>query len=285
MTNQVKKLNRVDKAILVPTDFSVVAENAVVHALEFARRLHYRVCLLHVQGIIPGTIYNKEEEANQNSRRDLLQCKEKWEQKYAVKIDPLIREGNLFKVVNKVAAEVSPAMMVMGTHGKQGLQHLFGSHALRVVLDAACPVLIVQERFFGEGYRRVLLPVTGELEPRCLIRWALLFNKLFNSEIHLFQALEINPERNHLLAGITLQMTRVFQEQKTACTINTAATINDFSNQVIAYAIENRADMIMTTTLPEPDASGVSFSTWNERLMFNPAQVPVMFIDQENASA
>jgi universal stress protein A len=38
-------------------------------------------------------------------------------------------------------------LIVLGTHGRTGLQHVFmGSTAERVVRHAACPVLVVRER-------------------------------------------------------------------------------------------------------------------------------------------
>jgi nucleotide-binding universal stress UspA family protein len=284
MASQGTKAIRFNKVIIIPTDFSPVAENALMHGLELARLLHYRVCLLHVFILPADTIYNKEDDVYDHILQKLLKSKEIGEKKYQVNIDPMIREGNLFKVIHAVVAEIKPRLMIMGTHGKQGLQHLFGSYALKVALDSPCPVLVVQGRAFEHGYRRIVLPVNGDVDPRYLMEWALLLCKLFAPEIQLFQSMETTTDRTNQVKGITSQITGVFQEKKISYSINMSASPHDFSNQVIAFADANQSDLVMTMTTPAADATGFNFSDWNERLMFNPSRIPVMFIDRTDTA-
>ncbi|MDP1621013.1 MAG: universal stress protein [Bacteroidales bacterium] len=276
---------RTNKLILIPTDFSEVAENAIVHGLELARELHYSVCLLHVFNNGDGVNGVDHAAAFQNTQQDLLQRKAKYEQQYGVKTEALIRSGNLFKVINAVVAELKPAFMVMGTHGKQGLQHLFGSHALRVVLDSPCPVIVVQDRSFNQGYRRILIPVNSEVYPIRLIDWALLLGKLFKPEIHLFQALETDTDRNNRIARISHQIADAFLKKKISFTAHVAGSPNDFSEQVVSFANTNKSDLVMTLAIPTTEAIGYNLSEWNERLMFNPYRIPVMFIDRADTTA
>jgi nucleotide-binding universal stress UspA family protein len=280
MTNQVRKSTRSDNVILIPTDFSSVADLAIVHGLELAQRIHGRVCLLHVYDNKTGTIGHTGDAGYQSILQDLLKCKERCEQKYTINIALLIREGNLFNVVNKVVSEIKPRLMVMGTHGKQGLQHLFGSHALRVVLDSPCPVMIVQDGFPEQGYQHVVMPVNNDADPHQMTEWVLLLWELFNAEIHLFQSLETNSDRSHLIKGITSQITGVFNEKKVTYTFTQAESPNDFSSQVIAFANTNRSDLVITMTMPASDTTGYNFLDWHERLMFNPGRIPVMFLDR-----
>lgn len=268
------------KVILIPVDFSEVADAAVIHGLELGHRLKYSVCFLHVVSTRPGNTLTMEEEALQHSRRELLKIKEKYEQQYDVRIDLMIRTGNLFKVFNTVIAELNPVLLVLGTHGKQGLQHLFGSYALKVVLDASCPVLVIPGRAFTKGYLRIVLPITSEVDPNPLIEWVLLLCKSFKPEFHLIQQVEPNADKNNLLKGISLQISRILKENKISFGIITAEPSGNFSSQVVNYATEYHADLMMAMTLPAAGATGFNFSDWNERLMFNPGRIPVMFIDQ-----
>ena len=277
--NQVKKKNGFNQVILVPVDFSEVTENAMLHGLELARRLCCGMCLLHVFEKKTDTILNKEDGRLEKAQQELQGYKEKYGLEYQVVLDPLIREGALFKGISKTITEVRPHLMVMGTHGKQGLQHLFGSHALRVVLDAACTVIVVQNIPFSKGYQRIMLPVNSDADPSGLIEWVLVMSRLFNSEIHLFQSLELNEEQDKNIKKIIGQITGVLTERKISFMVSTAGLATDFSGQVLGYAEATAQDLIMTMTMPATDASGYSFSDWNERLMFNPARIPVMFVE------
>jgi nucleotide-binding universal stress UspA family protein len=279
MEKQVKKRIRYNNVILIPTDFSEVCENAISHGIELAQFLHYNVCILHVISRQTGSDHKNENHDQELVSQNLQKCKEQYENKYSVKIDLLAREGNFLKMINKVATEVKANLMVLGTHGKQGLQHLFGSHALKVVLDSPCPVVVVQKRSFDNGYQNIVLPVSNDIEPRQSIEWAILMGSLFNSKIILFQSFETDPALNSRLKIITQQITKIFDEKKVPYHIKSADTSKDFSTQIISYAVANKSDMIMIMTMPGEDVPGFNFSVWNERLMFNEAQIPVMCVN------
>ena len=266
--------------ILVPVDFSRVTENAVVHGLELARLLRYRVCLLHVMADNTGKTQANDASSLQNRLGALQEYKERYEPEFAVKIDTMIRAGNLFKVFNAAVSELRPKLMVMGTHGKQGLQHLFGSHALRVVLDARCPLLIVQDRPFGFGASRIVLPINSEADPFLLKDWLLLFCKMFNPEMHLYQSVEEQPERISLVKSQTSQIAGILKAKKVAHIIAGADSPNDFPDQLLRYMDSINPDLIMAMAHSSADKAGFNVSEWYERLMFNPGQIPVLFVRQ-----
>jgi nucleotide-binding universal stress UspA family protein len=278
METPVKKRIRFNKVILIPTDFSEVCEDAITHGVELAKFLDYKVCILHV-------IHKSSDPSDEKVQRDLEQvelnlqnCRQVYENKYSVRVDLAIREGNILKEINKVAAEIKANLMVLGTHGKKGLQQLFGSHALKVVLDSPCPVVVVQKTF-EKGYRNIVLPVSSDIEPRQSIEWVLLMSRLFNSRIRLFQSLETDPALNSRLKIIIQQITGILDERKVPYEIKTAGFSADFSAQVISFAIESESDLIMIMTMPGEDVPGFNFSAWNERLMFNEARIPVMCVN------
>jgi nucleotide-binding universal stress UspA family protein len=281
LKNRATSPSMADNLILIPTDLSEVAENAVLHGLVLAQSMQQsHVRLLHVCDTREDAGNGVCEEHMLQMQQELMKCKERCEGAGGVRIEIQIKKGNLFKVIHKVAASVKPRFMVMGTHGKQGLQHLFGSHALRVVLDAPCPVLVIRDVPPPAGYRHIAIPVSSETNPAGLIEWGGFLGKLFHAEIHIFRSAEPNPDRNKITDKIVAQVTAAFTEQLVKWNITHAASPHDFSAQVIAYAETIRPDLVLTMTMPERSASGYTFYDWNERLMFNPARIPVMFIDK-----
>jgi len=271
-----------NKIILIPTDFSEVCGNAISHGVKLAQTMDCSVCILHV--------INKETRAllkNKNVGVDYIdkrlnEFKKYYEKKYTVHIDHLVVEGSIFEVINQVAKDIKATLMILGTHGKKGLQHVFGSYALRVVIDSPVPVIVVQKRHIRHGYNNIIFPISNELEPRQKVQWASTISNLFNSKIHLFQALETEDELNSRLNIITRQITKVLDEKKLPYSLTIADKPGDFANQVIKYAVKNCADLIMIMTEPNYDVSGFSYAKWSERLMFNEAQMPVMCINPFN---
>ena len=65
--------------------------------------------------------------------------------KEAIKVSEIIQIGVPFVEIIKVAKEKEVDLIVMGTHGRTGLSHVFiGSVAEKVVHHARCPVLTIK---------------------------------------------------------------------------------------------------------------------------------------------
>jgi nucleotide-binding universal stress UspA family protein len=265
--------------VLIPTDFSEVCGNAISHGVRLAQTLKYKVCILHVINKETVAALKKKNVGVDYVEKRLKEYKTYYEKKYAVTVETLAIEGSIFTTISEVAAKIKANIMVLGTHGKKGMQHVFGSYALRVVLESPIPVVVVQKRSFREGYQDIVLPVSNDLEARQKVQWAKLMAKLFNSKIHIFQALEKDAGLNSRLKIITKQITDIFSEEKIPFVIKIASEKADFAKQVISYSVAEHADLIMIMTRPNAEVPGFSLSAWDERLMFNEAQVPVMGIN------
>jgi universal stress protein A len=136
--------------ILLPCDFSQCSEEAAQRALELAERLGGSVTMLHVYlepvyPTIEGSALMLDRRAIEQSVRDMTAALEEVRAKHlrrGVPIDVRVVEGTPAEVICRLAAAESYDLIVMGTHGRTGLGHLFlGSVAERVVRTAPCPVL------------------------------------------------------------------------------------------------------------------------------------------------
>jgi nucleotide-binding universal stress UspA family protein len=281
-TKSDKKFNN---TVLIPTDFSEVCDNAVQHGIELASSLKYKVCILHVVNRETRSKLRKEDEDISSIEMKLLAYKKKFEKKFGVEIETKWVKGNLFSRIKKVAEDLKVNLMILGTHGKKGLQHLFGSYALKVVLESPVPVIVVQKKSFGKGYKNIVFPVSNDVESRQEVQWARLIAKLFQAKLHIFRSREKDPVMNDRLEIITRQLTGVFSGEKVKYLVKVADKPGNFADQVISYAAVNNADLIMIMTRPNIDIPGFSLSGWDERLMFNEAQVPVMCINPVEISS
>jgi nucleotide-binding universal stress UspA family protein len=279
MENQAKESIKYNSVVLIPTDFSEACNNAIHHGVELAKSLNYSVCILHVINKQTKSFLKKGKLSTEYVEEQLKKYKETYEESHSVTIKTIAREGSIFTIINEVATEIKANIMVLGTHGKQGMQYLFGSYALRVVLDSPCPVVVVQKRSFGEGYHKIVIPISNALETRQKVQWVLLMAKLFHSKVHLFQANENDPDLDGRIKFITSQITKILDENKISYKIIKAEKTGDFANQVISYSIKTRTDLIMIMTIPHIDVPGFSVSAWDETMMFNGAEIPVMCIN------
>ena len=142
--------------ILVPLDFSTNAARALRYAKTLASRFGASLELLHVvedpftSGAWSSEIYVPNiVELRGSLVKDA-------EQRLAVDQSALslegvptiatVRTGPVGYTIVEYAQAVHADLIVMGTHGRTGLAHIFmGSVAERVVRTAPCPVLTVRE--------------------------------------------------------------------------------------------------------------------------------------------
>jgi nucleotide-binding universal stress UspA family protein len=134
------------RTILHATDFSELSDQAFQFACSLARDRGACLVVLHVY---PPPIAHGEVVAR---RQPNGFHKELWQklQKYQVAGSALpvihrLEEGKPGAVILTTARELNCDLIVMGTHGRTGLQRLLmGSVAEQVVREAPCPVLVVK---------------------------------------------------------------------------------------------------------------------------------------------
>lgn len=140
------------KNILVPTDFSSGAENAISHAIDIAKSMNARIHLLNVVQpvvypigieIAHESLLNLEKELEENSRKNLEKICKKL---FLDRIDNVYKVlmGKAHKVIIDYANENEIDLTVIATHGSSGFEHfLFGSTTEKVIRKINAPILVV----------------------------------------------------------------------------------------------------------------------------------------------
>jgi universal stress protein A len=159
--------------LLVPTDFSEPANNALRYAIEEAELHQAKVTLLHVlpadtqtdvhyvagalaetaqegfDSLVGGSPLLSQPEVVRRDRSEeaLTQLRDLVTNVFQGPWEVEVAMGHPADTIVRVAQERAADLIVMSTHGRTGLQHvLLGSVAEKVVRLAPCPVLTVKYR-------------------------------------------------------------------------------------------------------------------------------------------
>ncbi len=140
--------------ILHPTDFSECAARAQATAVDLAGKLGGEIVLLQV--LVETPLYG-ESVLNMPKVQSVYDAQRKWAEatletrvgdlrQRGIKASWRAQVGVPFEEIVRVATEERADMIVMGTHGRSGLNRaLLGSVAERVIRLAPCPVLTVRQ--------------------------------------------------------------------------------------------------------------------------------------------
>lgn len=140
------------KKILVPHDFSSHSKKALDWALELAEKWQAEVELLHVIHILPPVVdvpndmyADVERDQLAAAQKDLEAIHLEKTNGSQVTINIHVQRGVPFQAICEHAEAQQVDLIVMGSHGRTGLSHVFiGSVAERVIRHAPCPVLITK---------------------------------------------------------------------------------------------------------------------------------------------
>ena len=145
--------------ILCATDFSEPGQAAETEALALARGLGAELIYVHVA--VEAMLYGEAPvamgdvtrvyEAQRRWAEDTLRTRAAGAEARGVTSRWVLRVGVPFEQIVAAAADEKVDMIVIGTHGRSGLNRLLlGSVAERVVRVAPCPVLTVRPKPDGK---------------------------------------------------------------------------------------------------------------------------------------
>jgi nucleotide-binding universal stress UspA family protein len=136
--------------ILCPVDFSETSRRAFEHAVWCARTFGAELTVLHVLEPAPLTVaydgmpdVDFHAEAQRIARQELEKLLATADLS-GVRATTRILHGATYKAIAEFAAIQPADLIVIGTHGRSGLEYaFFGSTAERVMRSVSCPVLVV----------------------------------------------------------------------------------------------------------------------------------------------
>jgi nucleotide-binding universal stress UspA family protein len=138
------------RLVLCPTDLSENAASALKTGLDLARQYGATLLLLHVADSLgPEKLSFAEITSQLQPQAHVHQLEDRLRRELpsgaGVPLRYLLREGDPVAEINRAAREHNCDLIVLGTHGRRGIDHLLmGSIAERVVRTAPCPVLVLK---------------------------------------------------------------------------------------------------------------------------------------------
>jgi nucleotide-binding universal stress UspA family protein len=197
-----KKLNI--RNIVVPVDFSKMSVQAIPIATQLARRFGASIHLAHVREfnyvtdfvapvppIVPFSFmpYDGEQAAFKELKKVAAEC-----DVLSASCD-VLSGAPPFDEICRLGRSIPADLIVMPTHGRTGLKHVFlGSTAERVVQHSSCPVLVTRgdsaqsKNGSVSKIKTILVPVDFSSCSREGLRYAIAFAKEFKAKIILLHA-------------------------------------------------------------------------------------------------
>jgi nucleotide-binding universal stress UspA family protein len=221
--------------VLVPNDFTEEADAAITHAAFVAKSFEGEIVLLHVIS---------SEKARSTVEEKLSKVANDASNTYDLNVSYEIRKGSIFDQIPEVAKEVNAMLIVMGTHGVKGIQHITGSYALKVIGHSKVPFVVCQSKKSSGKIKDLVLPIKFSQETKSKLAITSTIAKHFGAVVHIFTS---NETDEFIRTKVSRELTfakHYFDERGVNYEVETAPEHGNFVPQMLDYASDIDADMI-----------------------------------------
>jgi nucleotide-binding universal stress UspA family protein len=267
-------MEKLERPIIVPWDFSQVAENAFQHAVNISKALNREILLLH---IIPDA----KDAGSKKSELDA--SAEKLGKEYGKKPHVELVDGSIFKAIGDTAKDLKAEMIIMGTHGLKGAQKLFGSKALKVVVSSRIPFFIVQDKPAKDNIETILLPIDFKRENKEKANWIYYLARNFGSKFVILKSKAKDKGfRRKILSNIKY-IESFLKGHDVAYEIITTEGKQSFKKEIVSFAKTHKADMILVMATRDINWVDYLMGAPEQYLIANPEGLPVMCMNPKPA--
>jgi nucleotide-binding universal stress UspA family protein len=181
------------KRILVPTDFSEHAEDALKVAAQIAKKNDSEVIILHMLELphqmndailggvsIPETMLfmkKANEMLDEVSGRPYLD---------GIPVTEIVKMDKPIHGITQVSKDYDVDLIIMGSHGTSGIEELLiGSNTEKVVRNSEIPVLVIKKDILDFKAANIVFASDFSVETKKPFEKLLNFTNFFDSKIHL----------------------------------------------------------------------------------------------------
>ena len=258
--------------LLVPTDFSEVAQSAMQHAIKFAEIINADVILLHVV----------------SSRKEVEEAKEKLSKEIILgstfsnscNITSFVRIGNIFEDIGDVAAELGISLIFMGTHKASRWQKLVGSRAIKVITSSPVPFIVTQEELMNSnGYDNIVVPLDLNVETKQKLELVAKIAHYFDSQVHLLTNDNSDEFIKTKLKANQLWASNYLESKDIKNSSHLVDQGDSLTEGIFKLSKEVDADLIAIMNLEDETVLGLYENTFQEEIVANDLKVPVLCVN------
>ena len=258
--------------LLVPTDFSEVAQSAMQHAIKFSEIINADVVLLHVV----------------SSRDEVEEAKEKLSKEITLgnsisnscNLISFVRIGNIFEDIGDVAAELSISLIFMGTHKASRWQKLVGSRAIKVISSSPVPFIVTQEKLMNSsGYDNIVVPLDLNVETKQKLELVAKIAHYFDSEVHLLTNDNSDEFIKTKLKANQVWASNYLESKDIKNSSHLVDQGDSLTEGIFKLSKEVDADLIAIMNLADETVLGLYENSFQEEIVANDLKVPVLCVN------
>lgn len=271
------------KTILVPTDYSEAANNALRYAIEFTKFVRANIILFHAYHVplpateFPVVISSQGIEKENADRIKKLERKILKKVSDKIKIKSIIRQGFAADEILNLIKEKKIDMVIIGMKKTDKFTKLVGSTVMSLLKKTSCPVIVVPEKAKYREIKKIVYACDYKkinnhsiLEPL----WKL--TKIYDAELMVLNvtSARVRPTTEQAIEGI--QLNRLLGKVKHSYWFSEK---NDVVRAIDDFVKKNRAVMIAMVCRKRLFPENLFHRSTTKRMAFQ-THTPILFLHE-----
>jgi nucleotide-binding universal stress UspA family protein len=285
--------------ILIPVDGSPSSDQAARVGLELARRLRANLTFTTVVDAGPPFASDERQRSDRRTGNALVEHWATSAKALELRAVPTVATGpNTAQAICQTAEDESADLIVMGTHGREGLARaIWGSVAEQVAHETPVPVMFIRQtqHSITPKFDRILVPIDSDQIRHAVIGHAVELARRLNAKLEflhvtidpavVFGELDLEPVYNEQMRVETRQIMRTTLEQIGTDSLGPEqvelselrAGFEAVNRTILRHAGRTRADLIVMGTSARSGVLRFLVGSVAESVIHH-AEIPVLLI-------
>jgi len=272
------------KTILVPTDFSSNATNALNFAAGLAGQVRGKLIIVHIINLpvtpLNGVIIPPDAQLVEDCKQELnrLSKELRLENGFRFEVETICLYGYFLANLNEIAKAKAVDLVVMGTKGATNfLDKLIGTNTSGFIQIATCPVLAIPAEAKFSGLKQIAYASDFECEESVFLQQLFSFAEPFRANVSIINILTERQLNIFADNQVIRDITRQFPDNNySIAQIQEQSVVKGLQE----FILDNQVDVLAVSIQERTFLESLFHKSISKQLIYNP-RIPLLALPQK----
>lgn len=237
------------ESIIILWDFTETADNALLHAVQLAKGTDNTLVLFNV--VSGGGLFgskSKVEENRKNLEQKLNAVKEEIIKKHNITPDVVVSDNGVAKGLKEVYEQTNANLLIMGKEFISEAGGVSFKDILKYSTDLNLPVIQINSKPSHSKYSEIVVPLDHNKKYKEKLHWIIFLSKYYNFNVNIIKAHSSDDLLKKQMSNNVFFTKKMLDNKKIVYGIKTAKKQQSFSDEILRFAHDIEADLIVVMT-------------------------------------
>ena len=234
-----------DKYIIVPWDFTINAENALLHAIQLSKVAEARILLLH---IVNKKFFSKNKELISRSKiaeKKLKDVAKEIFKKHKIMPETIVHVDKLCKSIKQIELSINANLIVMGPNYLENKKIYKMNSFFSALKDIKTPFITVKTSPSHDYYKEIVFPLDSDKKFKETLHWIIFLSKHYKCNVNIIKPYLTDQFKKQDMVNNIYFTKKILDKKNIIYGIKTAKKNKPFKEEIFKFASDIDSDLIV----------------------------------------